>query len=392
MTGAVDLTDPCTFVDGPPQAFLAELRHHSPVWRQPATERHPGFWVLTRYDDVHDTLLRPSELINAKGITIEPNEPTQLPAGSDEQGQHALSYSDPPEHQPLRRVLSPHFVPARIRDLSPVVEVHARRLVAEFVAAGGGDFVAAVAEPYPLVVLAAVLDLPPSVAEALRRFATGASGPVEFLGHIGELAEVRRREPGADLVSSMVVGTDEGGSMPADRLGGILIQLALAGNETTRAASGHAVRVLAERPDQWRSLVDAPEHVPAAVEEVLRFRPPVHYLRRTAAEATTIGTRGRAQPVEPDEIVYLSIASANRDEAVFGSGDAFDPTRVAHRSHLSFGVGVHFCLGAALARLELRCLLVELARSMPRFTLAGEPVPSPSPLFDALARLPLAVG
>jgi len=325
--------------------------------------------------------------INAKGITIEPNEPTALPSGAEEQGQHALSYTDPPQHRPLRQVLARHFTPARIRRLRDLVEEHVHRLVAELVSAGGGDFIAGVAEPYPLVVLAAVLDLPPSTADALRSFARGAAGPVEFLGHVAELAEVRRHEPGDDLVSAMVAG----GGLAAERLGGIFIQLALAGNETTRAASGHAVRLLAEAPDQWAALVAAPEVIPTVVEEVLRFRPPVHYLRRTVAEPAVIGSGSRAQHVEPEEIVYLSIASANRDERVFEEPGRFDTTRVRSQPHLSFGVGAHFCLGASLARLELRCLLAEVARAMPRYELAGRPSPSQSALFDGLAHLALEV-
>jgi cholest-4-en-3-one 26-monooxygenase len=381
VTGAVDLTDPATFVDGPPHAFLAELRREQPVWQHPAAEYLPPFWVVTRYEDVHDVLLRPSTFINAKGITIEPNEPTNAGDDEGERGQHALSYTDPPEHRPLRQLLARHFTPARIRTLHALVETHAARLVSEFVAVGGGDFITAVAVPYPLRVLAAVLNLPVDTEAALFEF-VDTMNPVPFLVAVHALAEERRRNPGDDLISAMVAGD----GLAPERLGGVLIQLAVAGNETTRAASGSGMRLLAEHDEQRKALIAEPGLAGSVVEEVLRFRPPVHYLRRTVAEATTIGT----QPVDPGEIVYLSIASANRDESVIFDGDSFDVIRSADRSHLSLGVGEHYCLGAALTRLELRCLFTEVAATMPDFRLTGAPTQAPSALFDGLAHLPLA--
>src|SRR5262249_20056163 len=112
---AVDLTDTATFVDGPPHRFFAELRRAAPVWRHPATPRHPGFWVLPRYHDVPDVWLQPTTFINAHGITIDPNEPAGLSGDEPERGQGALSYTDPPDHRPLRRLLARHFTPARMR-------------------------------------------------------------------------------------------------------------------------------------------------------------------------------------------------------------------------------------------------------------------------------------
>ena len=395
---AADLTDPATFVDGPPHAFLAALRRDAPVWRHPATPRHAGFWVVTRHDDVHDVLLRPTTFVNAYGITIDPDEPAGLPSGEAERGQGALSYTDPPDHRPLRQLLARHFTPGRVRALTPLVDAHARGLVQRFVDAGGGDFVEAVAAPYPLRVLAAVLDLPAETEAALHRFVEApggdASATAEFLVAVHELAAERTRQPGDDLISAMVAGRGEGGARAAERFGGILVQLAIAGQETTRAASGQGVRLLAEHPDQRAAIArDPATAVPRLVEEVLRLRPPVHYTRRTVSpaldEAPTIGTDGRARAVEPGDVVYLSIASANRDESVVDDGDRFDAARTPERSHLSLGVGAHYCLGAALARLELRCLFGAVVRSTPDLELTGPTRAERSAMFDTLAQLPL---
>jgi cholest-4-en-3-one 26-monooxygenase len=396
----VDLTDTATFVDGPPHGFFAELRRSAPVWRHPATSRHPGFWVVSRYDDVHAVLLQPSTFINARGITIDPNEPAGLSGDEPERGQGALSYTDPPDHRPLRHLLSRHFTPGRMRALAPLVETHARRLVRRLADAGGGDFIAQVADPYPLRVLAAVLELPSETEAALKRFVqtTGtdehkAAVTVDFLAAADELAQARARKPGDDLISAMVAGGGEGAALAAERFGGILVQLAIAGNETTRAASGHGVRLLAQHPEQMALVAaDPASAVPAMVEEVLRLRPPVHYTRRTVSAATeeapVLGSGADALLVEPGDVVYLSIASANRDERFVDDADLFDVGRTPAPSHLSLGVGEHYCLGAALARLELRSLFAAVAEEMPWLHAAGGES-TPSTMFDSLASLPV---
>ena len=397
--GTCDLADPDTFADGPPHEFFARLRRDEPVWWHPRTDA-PGFWVVTRYDDVHDVIGQPERFLNRYGVTIDPNEPAGAAAGEPERGQGALSYTDPPWHRPLRRVLAPHFTPGRMRKLEDLVRSHAERLVHKLVERGGGDFVTEVAYPYPFRVLAAVLDLPPDSEDALFRFVGQTEqastedrmrATVAFLQAANDLAEARRAEPGDDLVSALVAGTGDGSALAASRFGGILIQLAIAGNETTRAASAHGVRLLAQRPDIRATLAEDRGLVGSTVEEVLRYRTPVHYTRRTVASAgeggdeATIGDRA----VEPGAIVYLALASANRDDAIFDDPDEFDPGRRPDRPHLGLGVGEHYCLGAALARLELRCMFETVVDAMPDLALHGEPVQQRSAMFDGLAHLPV---
>ncbi len=405
----VDLTDPASFPDGPPHAFLARLRSQAPVWWHPDGRRRAGFWVVTRYDDVRAILLQPTVFVNAKGITIEPGEPAGLGDSEAERGQGALSYTDPPQHGPLRKVLAQHFTPSRIRALGPLVRGHADRLVQRLADAGGGDFITEVVDPYPLRVLAAVLALPAETELALHRFVgalgdehpdgEGGSDPVrdaatiEFLIAVHELAAARAANPGPDLISAMVTGSGEGAGLAAERIGGILIQLAIAGNETTRGAGGLGMQLLLENPEQWALLTADPSRMPAAVEDILRFRPPVQYTRRTAATAVPLSSRDPAQTAAPDDTVYLSIASANRDPDVFEHADTFGIGRPpAPRSHLSLGVGAHFCLGAALARLELGSLFAAVAEIAPGMSLAGQATPGGGNQFiHSLAGLPVAV-
>ena len=171
-----------------------------------------------------------------------------------------------PAARPLRKVLAQHFTPSRIRALGPLVREHADRLVRQLADAGGGDFVTEVVDPYPLRVLAAVLGLPAQTEAALHRF-VGALGDtksdgaerdpardaatMEFLVAVHELATARMADPGPDLISAMVTGTGEGAGLAAERIGGILIQLAIAGNETTRGGAGLGMRLLLEHPEQW---------------------------------------------------------------------------------------------------------------------------------------------
>jgi cytochrome P450 len=412
MLDPVDLTDPASFPDGPPYAFLRRLQQQAPVWWHPDGLRRSGFWVVTRYEDVRAVLLAPTTYINAAGITIEPGEPAGLGNSEDERGQGALSYIDPPQHGPLRKVLAQHFTPARIRALAPLVRGHARRIVGGLVAGGGGDFVTDVVDPYPLVVLSAVLGLPDETATAMRSFVaamdgakgsagdqnetaalTSASATVDFLTAVQELAIARKREPGPDLVSAMVTGSGEGAGLAAERIGGILIQLAIAGNETTRGAAGLGMRLMLDHPDQWAAVVRDPALVSAAVEEMLRFRPPVQYTRRTAAIAAPLGAAADSPVAAAGDVVYLSIAAANRDPEVLPDGDRFLVERPAGwRTHLSFGVGAHFCLGAALARLELNSLFVAVAELAPAIRLAGAIGPGKSNQFiDSLSSLPVTV-
>ena len=408
----VDLTDPASFPDGPPHTFLARLRAEAPVWWHPDGLRRPGFWVVTRYEDVRAILLQPTVFVNAKGITIEPGEPAGLGDSEAERGQGALSYTDPPQHGPLRKVLAQHFTPSRMRALGPLVRGHADRLVQRLADAGGGDFVTEVVDPYPLRVLAAVLGLPAETEAALHQFvgalgdaksgtddssapdeAARAAATIEFLAAVHELATSRVANPGSDLISAMVTGTSEGAGLAAERIGGILIQLAIAGNETTRGAGGLGMQVLLEHPEQWARLTTDPTLVPAAVEELLRFRPPVQYTRRTAAAAAPLSSRGDAQTAKQDDTVYLSIASANRDPDVFDDADTFDISRPpGTRGHLALGVGSHFCLGAALARLELGSLFTAVAQLAPGMSLAGAATPGRSNQFiHSLAGLPVAI-
>jgi cholest-4-en-3-one 26-monooxygenase len=401
---SVDLTDPANFVEGPPLEFLAQLRAEAPIWWHPDGLRRSGFWVVTRYEDVRAILLQPSVFVNAKGITIEPGEPAGLGDSEVERGQGALSYTDPPQHGPLRKVLAQHFTPTRIRALGPLVRDHAEQLVQQLADTGGGDFVTDVVDPYPLRVLAAVLGLPAETQAALRRFvgtlsdaqvddATRAEATIEFLTAVHELATARAAAPGPDLVSAMVTGTSEGAGLAAERIGGILIQLAIAGNETTHGAAGLGMQILLQHPDQFAQLVADPSLVAPAVEEILRVRPPVQYTRRTAAAEAPLSSRDPALTASADDTIYLSIASANRDPDVFGDPDTFDIGRTSGaRSHLSLGVGAHFCLGAALARLELGSLFGAVVKIAPEMRLCGTARPGHSNQFiHSLGGLPVII-
>jgi len=257
-----DPTDPATFVDGPPHPWFARLRREAPLWWH-ESRNGPSFWLVTRYDDVADVLGRPTAFVNRHGITIEPDEPAGLPLGAEERGQGALSYTDPPRHRLVRRVLAPHFTPARVRALEPVVRAHAEALVGTFAANGGGDFV-------------------------------------------------------------------------AERFGGILVQLALADRGTTRAAAANGTRILAEQPEVRAGLIAEPSLVPGAVEEVLRYRSPVHYTRRTVplddtGEPAVIAGR----TLDPGSIVYLRDARLRHQRAagalLLGALRPPGPPPAAHR-------------------------------------------------------------
>ena len=383
----VDLTDPASFPDGPPHAFLARLRAEAPVWWHPDGLRRDGFWVVTRYDDVRAILLQPTVFINAKGITIEPGEPAGLGESEAERGQGALSYTDPPQHGPLRKVLAQHFTPSRIRALGPLVRGHADRLVQRLADAGGGDFVTEVVDPYPLRVLAAVLGLPAETEQALHQF-VGALGdaksgaarrpdstdPARAAATIEFLDRRARTGDGADGQPRPRPHLGDGHRHrrrggPGRRAHRRHPHPARHRRATRRPAApaGSACRYCWNIPSSGHCVTADPALVPAAVEEILRFRPPVQYTRRTAAAEAPLSARDDAHTAKAGDTVYLSIASANRDPDVFDDADTFDITRPAGRARISsLGVGAHFCLGAALARLELGQPVHRRRRDRPR--------------------------
>jgi cytochrome P450 len=299
-----------------------------------------------------------------------------------------LIASDPPQHDVLRSIVNRGFTPRRISAWEPRI----RELVSKFmerVRGGQGcDIIADVAVPVPVIVVSEMLGVEPERRADFKRWSdimiegvTGSrrregfikSGVVDmmrdFATYFGEIAERRRAEPRDDLVSVLVdAAAEEGGLRPMELVTFVLILL-VAGNETTTNTIGHAVKLLLENPDQLERVRRDRSLVPNLVEEVLRYESPIQMLFRRARRDTEI----RGQKIGENEIVCVLLGSANRDQRRWERGDEFDVGRDA-QGHMAFGFGVHFCLGASLARLEARCVLDALVDELPRLRRRENPL------------------
>lgn len=401
LAGPVDLSDPDTFTAAVPHEALAELRRTDPVHWQPMDDE-PGFWAVLRHADVVTVARRP-EIFSSHdgGITVENvDEPTLARVRT------MLLAMDPPRHTTHRGPVSAHFRPRMIAALEDRVRTICREIMAEAAERGEVEFVSEVAAQLPNRVIGELFGLPREDWDYLRklteRIAAGQDpdigepddaavpGGVEMAAYAVELASTRRRDgfgdkAGGDDLTSAILSTQFGDRPMNDMdFGGFFVQLVTAGNDTTRSLLSSGVLTLLRHPDQLAALRADRSLLAAAVEEIVRYDNPLHYFRRTATVDTELsGTKIRA-----GDKVAMYYTSANRDEDVFDAPQTFDIFR-DRNPHLSFGMGIHFCLGAHLARLEGRVFFDELLNTFTGIDLTGEPVRIRSNLNNGLKRLPI---
>lgn len=377
----IDVYDPEGYAArGVPHAAFARLRREAPVsfHPEPAESGGEGFWVLSRYEDVKWASKRPDLFSSQRGGTnIKTLRPEQLA-----QVRAIMLNMDPPEHRRFRALVNKAFTPRRMRGLAPRVAALSRRIVDDVCEAGRCELVADVAARLPMEVICEMVGVPEADREGVCALAgrligfddpecqtseaDGQAAAAEMFVYAGKVAALRRSEPADDLATALLEAEVDGERLTELEFNSFFMLLAVAGNETTRTATCHAVRLLAERPGLRRRLAEEPGLLPAFVEEVLRYEPPILHFRRTATRDVEL----RGERIREGDKVTLWYPSANRDEAVFREPDRFDPERTPN-DHLAFGIGEHFCLGASLARMELRLLLGELVARLPDLELDG---------------------
>lgn len=380
MQSAVDLADPDTFLTADVHQAFADLRRVGPVhWQQP--EEQPGFFAVVGYEAVIEVSREPSTFsASAGGITLEDPTPENL-----EMSRGMLVVMDPPRHGEHRRPLVPSFKARVIGQLEPQIREICRAIMKEAEAGGPEvEFVHQVSASLPSRVMGRLMGLPESDWPHIHRLSeqllagqdsateSGSDGGamVELAGYAMSFAADRRSQPRRPDLTDVLL-TEEFGGRPMSDLdfATFFVQLVGAGNDTTKTLTSSGLLALLQHPEQLAALRADPDLMPGAVEEILRWANPVHYMRRTATEDALIA--GTA--VSAGDKIVMYYTSANRDESVFIEPQAFDIRRHPNR-HLTFGFGEHFCLGAHLARLEARVFFEELLRAFPSIELAGEPV------------------
>ncbi|HEX8803160.1 MAG TPA: cytochrome P450 [Acidimicrobiales bacterium] len=378
------------FLSGDPFPLLARLRAEAPV----AYDAGHGAWVLSRHAEVAAASRDPATFCSGKGILLSE-------IGVDYPTPPTMMHTDPPAHSRYRKLVQPAFSPSTMRALDPVITARAEAAVAALPAGGPIDVVADLAVPFPLQVIADLLGIPeddwPRFYDWSEAAIPGATDwpperVAELMGemvtYLVETASARRADPRDDVISLLATVEVDGDRLDDAELAMFLVQLLVAGNETTRNALSGGLVAFAGAPGEWDRLRADPGGLMAtAVEEVLRWTTPVVYFMRTTTRPVTLA--GTDLPAGAP--VVLHYLSANRDEREFGpTADRFDVGRDPNH-HLAFGSGPHFCLGAALARIELRAMLAALTRRFAAVEPAGPVERSMSLVIAGLRRAPLTL-
>ena len=362
--------DPYDFdIDTDPYPVWKRLRDEQPLYRN---ERY-GFYALSRFDDVERCLVDWNTYVSSRGTVLELIKAAiEMPPGS-------IIFEDPPAHDVHRGLLSRVFTPRRMADIEPKVREFCARSLDPLVGSGGFDFIHDLGAEMPMRTIGMLLGIPEQDQEAIRdrideglRLSDPSMPDVNYMdglghGEFGDYIAWRAEHPSDDLMTELIRAEfeDETGtrrSLTHTEILNYIGLLAGAGNETTTRLIGWTGKILAEYPDQRRRIVDDRAHIPNAIEELLRYEPP----SPVQARVVTRDVEHHGAPVPAGSIVLLLNASANRDERRFEDPDLFDIQRkIGH--HLSFGYGIHFCLGASLARLEGRIALDEVLNRFPEW-------------------------
>ena len=404
---AVDLTDLDMWARGVPYAEFARLRAEAPVAWLGEEPPNSGFWSVHRYADIVSASRDVATFSSARGISFE--EPTD----EDMEARRTIIDTDPPAHTKLRKIMTGTFSQRAVAVYRHFVEGLTEQVLDTGLADGPFDFVDAVAKEVPIRVLAKIMGLPaehldqfidlgdrliantdPDLTDvvwgrddtdAYRRFPFRSPYGKQLWDLGREIVRDRLRDPGDDLLSKLLLARVDGEALSEVDLDNLFSILVIAGNETTRIAIAQSVLAFCQYPEQWDRLRADQDLLDTATEEVLRWSCPTHFMRRTATTDTELG----GARIRAGDKVVLWYVSGNRDDSEFADPDCFDVARSDNR-HLSFGRGgPHLCLGAHLARLEIRVVLAALSARVARFELAGEPRRIRSNFTNGLKALPV---
>jgi len=373
-----------------PHPHLQWMRENAPLYWDDAGQ----VWGVSLYEDVMRVSRDPARFSNSGGIRPDaPDMPYMI--GMDD-----------PEHKRRRGLVNKGFTLRRVGDREPRIREICIELIERNRRRGHFDFVMDLAAWLPLIVIGDSLGVEPDAYANLLRWsddmvkATGANsqdridaGSVAFVEYsqyqMAVIADRRARPPQSDLVSILVHAEIDGEKLTDDQILWESLLILIGGDETTRHVISGGMYELLRRPQQWRKLIEDPRRIPVAVEEMLRWVTPIKNMMRTA----TVDTELRGQTVRQGDRLLLLYPSANRDAAVFANPGEFDIERTPNE-HIAFGYGAHFCLGASLARLELRVMFEELVRRMPDLQLASDEPPSyrASNFISGIENLPVRLG
>mgnify|MGYP006280696877 CR=1 FL=1 len=396
----LDVISHASYKDGPPFELYRQLRAEAPVIKCRGMEPMytDEFWAITRHADVVEVSRKFQTFSSAKKGSLMNEQATEI----DNDAARLMIDLDPPDHTRLKTLVNRGFTPKAMRMLEEHFREVAVQLIEEALEEGSVEFVDKVSSELPLIAIAELVGIP--VEDRRKVFdwsnamigsndpeynadpAAGQIAATELYMYSNQLAIERRQNPKDDIITTLISEHD-GDVLTEHEFDLFMLLLAVAGNETTRNGISHGVVAMVENPDEWRRMQADPSLVPSAVEEILRWATPVNYFRRAA----TCDVELHGVKIREGESVTMFYPSANRDEAAFTNPDRFDITRTPNH-HVTFGGGgPHFCLGANLARLEMRILFEELSKRAQDIEFTGPVRKLQSSFIHGIKSLPVSL-
>jgi cholest-4-en-3-one 26-monooxygenase len=393
----IDLTDSKPFADGVPHHWFTYLRKNAPVWWQKETDG-PGFWAVTSHAECTQVNRDYEHFSSARKATFI----WELPDDDLAQQQLLMLNMDPPLHTRYRRLVNKGFTPKMVNQLHERIDAAADNIIDAVIEKGSADFVTDMAAELPLVVIAELLGVPHDdrhrmfdwsnrmIGSQDPEYQTGEEASqqaaMELYAYASQLFAAKRADPHEDLMSVLTKVDIDGEQLSEMELELFFLLLTVAGNETTRNLISGGMAAFFDNPEQWQLLRNDRSLLPSAVEEMLRYVTPVMNFRRQTTQQFELGN----QLIDADSKVVFFHISANRDEAVFEDPQKFDITRNPN-PHMAFGAGgPHFCLGANLARMEIRVMFEHLLDRMPDIRLDGEVQRLQSQFISGVKHIPVA--
>ena len=394
-----------TFINGQPFDIFKRLREEAPIyWHEESLDFEPGFWALTKHEDIVRVSKDPMTFSSAVGghlMTMGDPEVVDPSAVAAIIGN--MIGMDPPDHQIYRKMVAPSFTPKAIRTLEGDMRLKIRELLENVEDKGEFNFVTEISEQLPLWVLCEMMGIPESERPKIRDLVNNLTDAsiqqdpnnafqiwvnyMELFKMGRDMIEERRKSPTDDLMSVVANTKIEGGELPPELLDGFFLLMVIAGNETTRNTLTGGLMALTDNPEEREKLLRDPALISNATDEMLRWVTSVIYFRRTATKDTNI----RGQDIKAGDKVVMWYGSANRDEDIFEDGHLFRVDRENAKKHLAFGAGEHLCLGNRLGHMQIRILFEELLDRFPNIHSTSDPVRIPSNFLAGISELKVKI-
>ena len=394
-----------TFINGQPFDIFKRLREEAPIyWHEESLDFEPGFWALTKHEDIVRVSKDPMTFSSAVGghlMTMGDPEVVDPSAVAAIIGN--MIGMDPPDHQIYRKMVAPSFTPKAIRTLEGDMRLKIRELLENVEDKGEFNFVTEISEQLPLWVLCEMMGIPESERPKIRDLVNNLTDAsiqqdpnnafqiwvnyMELFKMGRDMIEERRKSPTDDLMSVVANTKIEGGELPPELLDGFFLLMVIAGNETTRNTLTGGLMALTDNPEEREKLLKDPVLISNATDEMLRWVTSVIYFRRTATKDTNI----RGQDIKAGDKVVMWYGSANRDEDIFEDGHLFRVDRENAKKHLAFGAGEHLCLGNRLGHMQIRILFEELLDRFPNIHSTSDPVRIPSNFLAGISELKVRI-